>query len=107
MTSRYSGYEQVQKNSLISYVLSDQVWWCNIQWFLSSSKNYTCKFMQAHLWHYKYSTSICPFESRKCGMEGKKLQSLNISRTKKAFLKKQKTFFIVFEGLSFDEKIKI
>ena len=46
----------------------------------------------------KYSTSICPFESRKCGMEGKKLQSLNISRTKKAFLKKQKTFFIVFEG---------
>ena len=25
VTSRYSGYEQVQKNPLISYVLSDQV----------------------------------------------------------------------------------
>ena len=35
-----------------------------------------------------YSTSICPFESGKFGKEGR-------------------TFFIVFEGLSFNEKIKI
>ena len=32
-----------------------------------------------------YSTSICPSESGKCGKEGKKLQNLNISRTKRAF----------------------
>ena len=37
-----------------------------------------------------YSTSICHFESGKCGKEGKKIQK----------------FFIVFEGLSFDEKNK-
>ena len=33
----------------------------------------------------KYSTSICPFESEKCGKEGKKLQNLNILRAKIAF----------------------
>ena len=32
-----------------------------------------------------YSTSICPSESGNCGKEGKKLQNLNISRTKRAF----------------------
>ena len=32
-----------------------------------------------------YSTSICPFESEKCGKEGKKYKNLNISRTKRAF----------------------
>ena len=30
------------------------------------------------------STSICPFESGKCGKEGKNYKSFNISRTKKA-----------------------
>ena len=29
----------IQKSSLISDVLSDQVWWCNIKLFLSYSKN--------------------------------------------------------------------
>ena len=32
-----------------------------------------------------YSTSICPSESGKPEKEGKKLQNLNISRTKRAF----------------------
>ena len=32
-----------------------------------------------------YSTSICPSESGMHGKEGKKLQNLNISRTKRAF----------------------
>ena len=32
-----------------------------------------------------YSTFICPFESRKGGKEGEKLQNLIISRTKRAF----------------------
>ena len=30
-----------------------------------------------------YSISICPFESGKCGKEGKKYENLNISRMKK------------------------
>ena len=53
-----------------------------------------------------YSTSICPFESGKCGKEGKNHKNLNISRRKRAFKMKYKTFFIVFKGLSFGEKIK-
>ena len=36
----------------------------------------------------------------------RKYKKLNISRMKRAFQKKQKTFFIVFEGLSFSEKYK-
>ena len=51
--SRSSGYKKCQNNSSISYVLSDQVWWCNIKHFLSYSKNYICKFMQANSWHHK------------------------------------------------------
>ena len=61
-TSCSLGYEQVQKNSFISYILSDQVWWCNIKSFLSYSKNYICKFMQAHSWHHKlfhFHLSFC------------------------------------------------
>ena len=38
--------------------------------------------------------------------ERRKYKKLNISRMKRAFQKKQKTFFIVFEGLSFSEKYK-
>ena len=32
-----------------------------------------------------YSTSICRFESGKCGKEGKNYENVNISRTKRAF----------------------
>ena len=38
---------------LIRYIISDQVWWCNLRQFLSYSKNYICKFMQVNSWHYK------------------------------------------------------
>ena len=44
---------------------------------------------------------IINYFTKKCGKEG------NISRTKRAIQMKQKTLFIVFEGLSFGEKIKI
>ena len=75
--------------------------------------------MQANSWHGRnqqhqvnhainYSTSICPFESGKCGKEGKKLQKLEYLNNEKSFLHQKKNFFfIVFEGLSFDEKIEI
>ena len=39
-------------------------------------------------------------------MKGKNNENLNISRTKRAFQMKYTGFFIVFEGLSFGEKIK-
>ena len=53
VTSRYSGYKTSSKNSFISYILSDQVWWYNIERFLSYFKNYNCKFMQVNSWHHK------------------------------------------------------
>ena len=56
--------------------------------------------MQAH----SRQTSFCPFESGKCGKEGKTLQKLNILRRKRAFKMKQKRFLMDFEGLLFGEK---
>ena len=54
-----------------------------------------------------YSTSTCPFVSRKNGNQGKIYKCLNISGTKRAFLMKQKALFIVLEGLSFGWKTNI
>ena len=54
--------------------------------------------------HDSYSTFICPFESGKCGKEGKKLQEFEHLKNKKGFL--DETFFIVFEGLTVVEKVK-
>ena len=63
--------------------------------------------MQDNLWHHKYSTSICPFESGKCGKERKKLQKFEYLENEKSFFDEMQKNFIVFEGLSFDEKMKI
>ena len=54
-----------------------------------------------------YSTSACPFESGKCGKERKKLQKFEYRESKNSFLDEIKNIFIVFEGLSFCEKIKM
>ena len=54
-----------------------------------------------------YSTSICPFESGKCGKEGKELQKFEYLENEKSFLDKLKTFLIVPKGLTFGEKIKV
>ena len=48
-----------------------------------------------------YSTSICPFEFDSVKRKEKNYKKLNISRTKI-----NNMFFIVFEGLSIDEKNK-
>ena len=72
-------------------------WWYVTKQFLSYSKNYISKFMQANSWHGRiqqhqvnhainYSTSICPFESGKCGKEGKKLQKSEYLENEKSFL---------------------
>ena len=41
--------------------------------------------MQDNLWHHKYSTSTCPFESGKCGKKGKNYKNLNIENEKSFF----------------------
>ena len=43
-----------------------------------------------------FSTSICPFESRKCGKEGKKLQKFEYLKTKKSSLDEIKIIFHSF-----------
>ena len=73
--------------------------------------NYS-EITSANLWKpiydiINYSTSICPFKSGKCGKEGKKLQKFGYLENEKSFLEEIKKTFLVFEGLSFDEKIKI
>ena len=54
-----------------------------------------------------YSTYICPLESGNCGKEGKKLQKFEYLYNEKSFLDEIKNIFHIFEGLSFDKKIKI
>ena len=48
-----------------------------------------------------YSTSICPFESGKCGKEGGKLQKFEYLENKNSFSDEVKNVFIVLGGLSF------
>ena len=50
--------------------------------------------------------SICPFESGKCGKEGKKEQKFEYLENKRNFLDEIIFFFSVFEGLSFGKKNK-
>ena len=51
VTSLFRLRKKFIKISLL-VILPDQVW-CYIKRFLSYSKNYTCKFMQANSWHHK------------------------------------------------------
>ena len=48
-----------------------------------------------------YSTSICPFESGKCGKEGGKLQKFEYLENTNSFSDEVKNVFIVLGGLSF------
>ena len=73
-----------RKNSLISYALSDQVWWCNIKWFFSYSKNYICKFMQANSCYHELFHPCLSFSIWKA-WNGSEKKNLNISRNKKHF----------------------
>ena len=55
------------------------------------------KITSAHLcksiYDINYSTSICPFESGKCGKEGKKLQKFEYLENEKSFLDEIKNVF--------------
>ena len=83
--------EKVQKNSFISYILSDQVWWYNISSFEVIPKITSANLCKPIHDIINYSTYICPFVSGKCGKEGKKLQKFEYLGNK--------TSFSVFEGL--------
>ena len=85
-SSCYKTTKQVQKHSFISNVLSDQVWWCNIKQFVSYSKNYICKFIQANWWHHKLFHFHLSFGILKLwkGRE-KNCKNLNIENEKSFF----------------------
>ena len=86
--------KKVQKNSFISYILSEQVWWDNMKRFFSYFKNRICKFMQANSWHLK----LCQFRLsfwvwRVWKGRGKKCEYLQY---KKSFLDEIKNIFHSF-----------
>ena len=91
VTSHSLGYETSSKIFLIRYILSDQVWCCNVKQFLIYSKNYICKFMQASRWEHKLLHFHCHFESGNCGKEGE-----NYKKNKKSFLNEIKNIFHIF-----------
>ena len=99
--------KQVHRNFLVSYILSDQIWWFDIKWFLSHSKNYTCKFMQTNSWHHKLSTSICSFESGNCRKEEEKLQRFEYLEVEKSFFDQIKIIHSFWRAIPFGEKIII
>ena len=52
--------------------------------------------MQANSRHHKLFNSICPFESGKCGKEGKKIQKFEYLDNEKSFIDKIKSIFHSF-----------
>ena len=97
LTSCSSGYKTSSEKFLYYlFYLSDQVWWCNMKWFLSYSKNFICKFIQAKSCIMNYSTSICTFESGKFGKDGKKSQKFEYLEKEKSFLDEIKNIFNSF-----------
>ena len=102
VTSRSSGYKTSLEKFLYLLLLPNQVWWCNIKcFFLVIPKIISANLYKPIHGIINFSTSICHFESAKCRKEGKNYHNLNIWRTKRAFMMEWKTFFMVFEKLSF------
>ena len=79
----------------LSVMLPHQVWWYSIKWFLSYSKSYICKFMQANSWHHKLFHFHLFFWIWKV-WKGKKLQKCEHLENKKSFLDEIKKNFHSF-----------
>ena len=88
--------KQVQKNSFISHILSDQVWWCNIKRLLSYFKNCICKFMQANSWHHKLFHFHLSFCICKVWKGREKITKFWISRERKKLFDEIKNTFNSF-----------
>ena len=92
VTSRSSGYKQVHKNSFISYILSDKFESCF--WVIQKiTPENLCK--RTH--DINYSSSVCPFESGKCGKEEEKTK-IWISWERKELLRWNKNIFLFLKG---------
>ena len=86
-------------------ILTDQVWWCNTKRFLSYSKYFIYKFMQANhgirLFHFRLSFWICQVWKGRA-----KITKLWISleRRTKSFLDEIKNIFQFFMGFHLVKK---
>ena len=110
VTSCSLGHETSSQKFIYSLCiiwLSDQVWRCNVKQFLSYSKNYICKFMQANSWHHKLFHFHLPFWIWKVWKGREKITEIWISGERKELFRWNKIHFSVFKGLSFCGKIKI
>ena len=102
VTSPSSGYET--SSNIFLYAL--YIIWASLMMkqFYSYSKNYISKFMKVNSWHHKLFHFHLSFWIWKVPKERKKLQKFEYLENEKSFLDEiKKTFFIVFEGLSFGE----
>ena len=96
LVTNLSSYKTSSEKFLNCDILPDKVWWYNIKWLLSYSKNYICYFTQPNSWH-KYSTFIFPFESGKCGKKEKKITKTWIYlENDKSFLDEIESIFYSF-----------
>ena len=85
----------------------------NIKWFLSYSKNYICKFMQANSWHHKLFQFHLSFWVWKMWKVRQKITKTWISReqnkffwwNKKHFSQFLKSYHLVKKKKTFDKKI--
>ena len=68
--------KQVHKNFIISYILTDEIWWCKIIGFWIIPKITPLNLCKTIHDIMNYSASTCPFESGKCGREEEKIQKL-------------------------------
>ena len=117
MTSRSSGYEtssqlqvtkQVQKFMLRNKFTSSQNFFISMYYltkfngviaikrFLSYSKTTLANLCKPIHDIINYSTSICPFESGKCGKEEEKLQKFEYLENKKSLLDEIENIFHSF-----------
>ena len=65
----------------------------------------SANFLQAKSWYINYSTSICPFQSGKCGKKGK-ITKIWISREQKEIFRwNKKHCSLFFKGYNLVEKI--
>ena len=100
-TSRSSGYKISSEKFLISHVFPDQVWWTGCRVIPKITSSDSCKPIHDII---NYSTFICPLGSGK-GRE--KTTEIWISwERKQLFIWNKRTFFVAFEGLSIEEKVK-
>ena len=106
VTGRSSGYKQVQKNPFISDVLPDKVWWCDINWFLIPKITSFDLYKPIHD-VMNYSIFVCPFETEKCGKEGKKLQKFEYPKNKNSSLDEVKNIFHHFWRASLGKRLAI